>query len=91
MIIGHLAGDGFLYRGTINSLKQLVPPKEPYYSLEVRGAQTDSYFEFIPATAQPYRWHGMTRPTILAQMNALRAILTGDAGEKMDRLVRALG
>src|SRR5437773_5722845 len=64
MIIGHLAGDGFLYRGTINSMKQLVRPKEPYYFLEVKGAQADSYFEFIPSTAQPYGWHGMARPSI---------------------------
>jgi hypothetical protein len=90
MIIGHLAGDGFLYRGTINSMKQLVRPKERYYFLEVRGAQADSYFEFIPSTAQPYRWHGMERPPILEQMKALRAVLTGDAGEMMDRLVKAL-
>ena len=90
IIIGHLAGNGFLYRGTINSMKQLLRPKEPYYFLEVKGAQTVSYFEFIPSTPQPYRWHGMARPPILEQMKALLEALTGDAGEMMDRLVKAL-
>ena len=90
MIIGHLAGDGFLYRVTINSMKQIARPKEPYYDLSVKGAQNDSYFEFIPCVGQPYRWHGMMRPSILEQMKVLRALLTGDAGEEIDKLVNAL-
>ena len=71
-------------------MKQISLPKEPYYALSVKGAQNDSYFEFIPCQGQPYRWHGVMRPSILEQMKVLRAVLIGDAGEKIDKLVKAL-
>src|SRR5262245_32831486 len=87
LIIGHLAGDGFLYRGSINRVKQLVQPKEPYYLLLVEGERNDAYFEFIPCQARPYQWHGTTRPTMLEQMTALRGVLMDDAGELADKLV----
>ncbi|HJZ82753.1 MAG TPA: hypothetical protein VKD91_20480 [Pyrinomonadaceae bacterium] len=90
IIIGHLAGDGFLYRGSINRVKQLVQPKEPYYLLLVQGDRNDAYFEFIPGTAGPNQWHGVVRPTMLEQMKALRAVLTDDAGEMADKLFKAL-
>jgi len=87
VIIGYLAGDGFLYRGSINRVKQLVQPKEPYYLLLVEGERNDAYFEFIPCQARPYQWHGTTRPTMLEQMTALRGVLMDDAGELADKLV----
>jgi hypothetical protein len=90
IIIGHLAGDGFLYRGSLNRVKQLVQPKEPYYLLLAEGEQNDQYFEFIPCAAQPYQWHGSVRPTMIEQMKALRAVLTGDAAEMADRLAKKI-
>jgi hypothetical protein len=87
LIIGHLGGDGFLYRGSINRVKQLVLPKEPYYLLLAQGAEGDQYFEFIPSGG-PYQWHGFTRPTIVEQMKTLRAVLTDEAGEIADKLIR---
>ena len=90
MIIGHLAGDGYLYRGTINSMKQIALPKEPYYLLTAKAAQDESYFEFIPCTEQPYSWHGVMRPAILEQMKSLRAALTGEAGAELDKLSKTL-
>jgi hypothetical protein len=90
MIIGHLAGDGFLYRGTINSMKQMALPKEPYYVLTTNPAQDESFFEFIPCAEQPYSWHGVMRPSIFEQMKSLRAVLTGEAGEELDKLVKTV-
>jgi hypothetical protein len=88
LIIGHLGADGSLYRGSINRVKQLVLPREPYYLLLAQGAENDQYFEFIPCGG-PYQWHGSTRPDIVEQLKTLRAVLTDDAGEMADKLVSA--
>lgn len=48
VLIGHLANDGCLYRGTINRSKLLKTPDEPYYRVSVQGTARDEYHEFVP-------------------------------------------
>lgn len=90
VLVGHLATDGFLYRGTINRMKMLVIPVEPYYFLWVKGKDGAQYYEYVPWTEASYRWHFMTRPPKLQQMDNIRAVLVGEAGEAMDRLLKAV-
>ena len=88
-VIGYLAGDGFFDRSWVNSHKRIRPPKQPYYTLEVR-TQTESYFEFIPWAMQPYRWHSRQRPSLLQQMDMLRAVFVGEPGEALDEAIKGL-
>lgn len=86
MIIGHLASDGLLYRGTINRAKLLVLPKGPYCTVSVRARAGDEYFEHVPSSSASYRWHGVVRPPLAAQLDRLRLVCSGEAAEAVDKL-----
>ncbi|HDZ21248.1 hypothetical protein LCGC14_0181950 [marine sediment metagenome] len=88
-LIGYLACDVF-YRGSINRAKRLRSPIGPHYIVTATNGRRDAYFEFIPWTTEPYRWHGDERPRTLEQFIFLRGGLIGDAAEAIDALLRAL-
>ena len=90
VLIGHLANDGCLNRGTINRSKHLKTPDEPYYRVSVQGTARDEYHEFVPWGQDSYRWHWMTRPAMSQQLDGFRSVLTGEAAEAMDKLVGAV-
>lgn len=89
-ILGYLAADGFLYRGAINREKQLVQPEGPHYLLVAQVSDGEQYFEFLPWTKDPYRWHWMQRPPLAEQLANLRAVLVGEAARAVDRLATAV-
>lgn len=88
MILGYLASDGLLYRGTVNRVKLLVLPKGPYCTVNVRAREGDEYFEHVPSSSASYRWHGVTRPPLAAQLDRLRLVCSGEAAEVVDQLAR---
>lgn len=90
ILIGHLAGDGFLYRGTVNREKQRMRPDEPYYQLVVAADKQEQYVNALPLGVSSYRWHGTSRPPLAQQIDGLRAVLTGEAGNAMDELRETL-
>jgi hypothetical protein len=90
LIVGWLARDGMLYRGSINRMKLLVQPREPYYDLRIQGAENGSYFEFLPWGSQPYPWHNMIRPPLAEWVGDLRGVLSGKAGEAIYALAKPL-
>jgi hypothetical protein len=89
-ILGYLAADGFLYRGAINREKQLVEPEGPHYLLVAQVRDGEQYFEFLPWTKDPYRWHWMERPPLAEQLARLRAVLVGEAARAVDTLAAAV-
>ena len=89
-IVGHLAASGFLYRGSVNGCKYLALPTEPYYSLSVSAGEHENYFEPIPWTTEPYKWHGMKCPPLHEQIDALRTVVIADAAKTLDVLRKHL-
>ena len=89
-LVGYLAGDGLLYRGSINRWNLLALPQGPYYLLSVGGGDDDEYFEFVLWTPEPYRSHGQSRPPALEQFYGLQRVLLGDAAAAMDRFLEGL-
>jgi len=90
LLIGCLARDGALYRGSVNSEKSLVRPKGPHYFLYVQATQGAAYFEYIPWGDKPYRWHGISRPPLLQQVSNLKGVLVGEAANGIDALAKPL-
>jgi hypothetical protein len=90
VLLGYLAGDGFLYRGAVSRTKLLAPPKGPYFFLLVKCTEEEQYYEYLPLADKPYRWHWMSRPPLNDQLDGLRSVLDGTAAETLDRIAGAL-
>ncbi len=83
LLVGYLAADGLLYRGTVNAEKGREHPPEPYHHITAMAGGTE-YSEYLTWGDAPTRWHGIERPPLAQQLEALRVVLDGEAATALD-------
>ncbi|MBM81543.1 MAG: hypothetical protein CMJ78_13260 [Planctomycetaceae bacterium] len=83
LIICHLAGNGFLFRGGVNRNKPNPYRDGSYYEFEVTNGK-DVYRDILPWAGRTYRWKDQQWSRTFDQIANLRTLLSGRAAQVFD-------